>query len=474
MADAPLPTKLNTSNTKTVYESESLALVTNFDLQTAVLVEFSSRDINCNAIEKISYKGSDHEGRPIRRWGSDNNLPFYREQVVSDNNIVPSLLQTKRDINYGTGLFAYKLEEVSDGGKINIKEVPMPPEAKEFFEQNDIEEYLLAAFKSLAFHANIFTEMIRETGSDKITHIGIKECKYVRLGEQNDQGVVDKAYISGNWATGAHTKDGVTESDRKVHLLPIYNKKEDEGQQKHFILHTGDTFLNDGYYNSPTWWSSRAWIELANAIPEFHQANIRNGYTIRFHIKVPKGYFYTAPTSDADDALKKAKEQAVTKKEGFMKMVNDVLAGAKNAGRALFTEFDLQQAVGSQYPGITIEPINVDIKDKALLELYDKSNTANISAQGIHPTLANIETQGRLSSGSEIRNAFIMYLAIKTPIPRMIVLKAINLVKKINKWPKDVFFGFGDTEITTLDESPTGMKEDAVVVPSKGEDEEKA
>lgn len=442
---------------------KGLAESSEFLLANQAIIEFSDiRDVSCNDVAKISYKGNKN-GYSIRLWGRDNSLPQFREQVVAENNIVPTLLQTKRDITFGTGLFAYKNLEVSDEGKINIEEVPMPEMAEAFFDAVDIDDYLLEAAKSLFLHSNIFTEAIRSNKGD-ITWIGHQDCKYVRLGEQNRKGKIEKAFISGAWATTPYAKEGVTEFDREVFPLPLYDSKL---KQPHFILHTGDRFFNDGYYNSPGWWGSLGWIQLANAIPIFHQANIDNGYTIRFHIKVPKDYFYTSPASDSIEALKSAREEEVRKKAEFMEMVNGVLAGKKNAGRALFTQFDLTAALGSQFPGITIEPINVDIKDKALLELFEKSNTANISSQGIHPTLANIETQGRLSSGSEIRNAFIMYLAIKTPIPRRILLKVIDLVKRENGWPQDIFYAFGDTEITTLDESPTGIKEDAAVIPEK-------
>ncbi|MEO7176717.1 MAG: hypothetical protein ABIV51_12450, partial [Saprospiraceae bacterium] len=96
------------------------------------------------------------------------------------------------------------------------------------------------------------------------------------------------------------------------------------------------------------------------------------------------------------------------------------------------------------------------------LKLYDKSNQANISGQGIHPVLANIETAGKLSSGSEIRNALIMYITIKAPNPRAILLKPFELVKKLDKWDADIFLGFKDVEMTTLDENPKGSQDASI------------
>ncbi len=439
--------------------SPHLGMITMAD--TSIAVSFSNpREISQGCIEKISYKGQS-KGMPIRMWGLKNDLPQFREQVVADNNIVGTLIQTKRDLLIGTGLFAYKKVFESDGGKVNIVEVPTPDVAKEFFDLVDIDTYLLDAAKDLLFHSNIFTEYIRTKGGD-IHSMRIKECKYTRLSEQNSRGVIEKALISGAWATGEYQKDGVTEFDREVSMVPMYDPTKD---QPHFMLHTGDRMFNDGYYNSPTWWGDLAWIEVSNVIPIFHQSNIMNGYTLRYHIKIPKNYFYNAPVG-IDDPLAetKARDEELSKRQEFMTNMNNLFAGKYNTGRAIFTQFDINETLGKEYPGISIEAISADLKDQALLALFDKSNTANISAQGIHPTLANVETAGKLSSGSEMRNAYNGYIAVKTPTPRKILLKAIDLVKKINKWDPDIYFGFGDTALVTLDESPTGTQKDVTSV----------
>jgi hypothetical protein len=448
--------------------SKDLSLFT-FDNGTAALLSFSdSRQVSIGSCQKISYRGSAKGGEQIRYWGKKNDLPQFREQVVGDNNIVGSLIQTKRDIYTGTGLYAYRVDFKSDGGKRNITEVQIPDEAQEFFDRVDIDGYHLDAAKDLIFHSNIFTEFVRTKGGD-IHSMKISECKYTRLGEQNKRGIVEHAYISGAWAlSGEHQKDGMTDFDREVIRVPLYNP-EGKGQPK-FILHTGDRLFNDGYYNSPSWWGSLNWIELANNIPIFHRSNIMNGYTIRFHIQIPKNYF-KQPVQGVDpsaDALKKANDEEARRRSEFMENMNSMLSGMMKAGRAIFTTYDIIEAMGGkEMPGIKIDPITVDIKDEALLKLFEKSITAVATAQNLHPTMANYDTAGKLSSGSEMRNAYNMYLATKTITPRRILLQALNLVKKINKWDPDIHFGFGDTELVTLDENPSGKEEDVATTPDE-------
>lgn len=433
----------------------------------AALVTFSRYEDTTSKTEPISKSGT-KGGFKIRFWGTKNNLPQFREQLVMRNNIVPALLKTKRDITFGTGLFAFKKKFKSDEGKPNIEEVETPDDVQTFFDDVSIDDYLLDALKNMFLHANVFTEVIMSTDGKKVARILCKDCKYVRLGEMDDDGKITKAYISGNWA-GRNYKSENTDDITELPLIRIGVDEIDyTNLPPHFIMMTGDNFFNDGYYNSPDWFSGRTWIEVSNAIPLFHQNNIANGYTFRFHIKIPKGYFSKRPIGEGIDAIKNAEKDEAAARDAFLKGVNDIFSGVEGAGRTVWSQYDVNAMIGAQYPDIKIEPITYDMKDKSLLELFEKSNSANVTGQGLFPVLAGIEIAGKLSSGSEIRNAFTLWLAIKTPVARRTVLKPINFIKKINGWDKSIHYAFGDTVITTLDDDPTGIKDRSAVMPDAG------
>lgn len=333
----------------------------------------------------------------------------------------------------------------------------MPKDVKEWMDRNHIAHYFRAASKNFFFHANTFTEMIQARGYEKIASIESKECRHMRAEMHDDSGIIQNYFYSMHWAPkkGSNKRKNSIEKIPGYH--PLYHKKL---PGKKFIYHTGDELLSDDYYFEPTWWGGKEWISTANAVPRFHNANLRNGYTLRWHIEYPKDYFDSSPAvANSKEDIKKSQDKRKTRKREFIRQVNEMLAGYENAGRALFTSYEINRALGKDFPGIKITPLKADIKDDALLKLFEKSNQANISAQAIHPTLANIETQGKLSSGSEIRNAYNMYLAIKTSVVRDILLEPINLVKKINKWPEDIHFGFRDIELTKLDDNKEAKQE---------------
>lgn len=444
-------------------ETQQLSPDTYFLPGSAALLTFSRStpevtDRAGNGGKKMQITYGKDQTAEIWTWGKKNILPQEREALVLDNNIVPELMATKRDITVGGGLMCYK--EVFVEGKRTIEEVEMPAAAKAWLESladrnggQDIDSYLLKCCRNLIYHANTFTEFVRTKGKDLFS-MQAMEARHLRPEKMGLKGEVANWYWSGNW-----------KEFRKEEYVPkrIPAYLGEAAKQPKFIMHCMDDVLSDEYLGIPTWWGGRAWIECANAIPIFHINNLRNGYTIRWHIEIPKDYFFEA-TSGAMAMKEKtdAKDRESKAKQEFLGKLNAFLAGQEQAGRALITDYELNRAAGKEFPGIKVTPLNVDLKDKALLELFAASNDANISAQGIHPTLAAIQTQGKLSSGSEIRNAFAMYVAIKTPVKRAILLKPIQYVHRVNKWGDGIKWGFRDIEITKLDENPAGQQQVAV------------
>lgn len=400
----------------------------------------------------------------IMTWGKDNNLPQVREELVTGNNIVPALIERKRNILTGSGLMAFekRYEKQPDGSMRKvIEEVQMPTESEEWFAGNgwtngaNFFDYLDDASGELVKHSLLIPEVVRLKGG-KIGSVEVKECKYMRAGKKN-AGRIEQWYWSGHWGKNLR---GSQIEEKKTVPIPVY--KGEDAKQAKFILTMGDFLFNDGYYPIPTWWGSKDWIEMANGIAPFHKANLTNGYNIRWHVKMPAQYFldyekYQACVKGSDEEKQLLKD-AEDKKQAFMDDVNEYLAGVANAGRALFTEFVVEEA-GKVWPGIEIIPLNYDMKDEALLKLFELSQKTSMAAQGVHPTLANIETQGRLSSGTEIRNAFLMWLIINTEKPRRHMLAVLDLVKKANGWPTNVFYGIRDYELSALATDPSGMQE---------------
>ncbi len=403
----------------------------------------------------------------IMTWGKNNDLPQVLEDLVTNNNIVPALMATKRNILVGNGLMAYteRYQAAADGSLERIQEeVQIPEQVKAWLDGEDWEngsnfyEYLDAAAGELMKHSLLIPEFVRyKRDGQKIKSLEVKECKWMRAGRKVD-GRIIRWYWSGHWSK--RTRRIIPDEDRKIVPLDVYAGE--TRKQEKFILPMGDYLFNDGYYPIPTWRGSKDWIEMANFIAPFHKANLQNGYNIRWHCEIAADYFldYEAYNLCATDEEKaKVLKTAQEKEQAFMDDVNEFLAGIANAGRTVWTKFEFDKQLGKEYPGVKIKALEYDMKDEALLKLFTHSNTANMSSQGLHPTLANIETAGKLSSGTEIRNAFLMWLIINTHNPRKKMLRPLELVKKVNGWPKDIHYSIRDYELTALSTDPAGMKQ---------------
>ncbi len=415
------------------------------DHQTLITFSCDSRE-DIGKVEKVN-----GTNRKIKKWGSKNDLPLFRDQLIMKNNIVGQLIATKADILLGQGLVAYK--EVFKDGTKQKEFISIPNEVSTWMEENEIwEQYFEPAALNYYKQANVFTEF-RKDGNGKVKDIRCMDSKYMRICQKLNGRIKFFAYCS-DWSNpgSGHNKEEVT----------IINAYEPNSKKAKFIIHVGDKAIHDGYYYHPTYWGGDEWIELSNMIPIFHKHNIKNGYTIRFHIKFPPNYFVNKAKLSAagqdSDLINKCYEEAEKAKKDFLDKFNKIMAGEVNAGRTIHS-VKVFNKLTKQYEGIEIEEVKYEMKDESLLKLFESSNNANVAAQGIHPSLASIQTQGKMSSGSEIRNSFLFYIITKTWRARNTILKPFLIALKENGWhDPSIKYTFEDFMMTTLDDDKSGKK----------------
>lgn len=392
----------------------------------------------------------------IKFWGRNNALPQEREAILQANSIAPQMIASKREITLGQGLELVKV--IYEDGKKKFEPVAWPAQIQEWFDRVEIwDNYLEPAANDFYKHAMSFPELVRSKDRKSIASIKVLEACDIRAQEQDKQGFIPNYVYSKYWTSRRSKEASFTR-------IPNY-LGEDKAQLK-FIYPLADKLFFNGYYSSPAYWGGKTWIKTANIIPVFHESNMNHGYSIRFHIQIPRNYFQdktaiAAAQAKGGDDLKAYENAEKSRRDEFINKINKWLSGALNAGRAIFTFYDFNQAFQKQFPGVIITPIKVDLKDEALLKLYDKTNEALISAQGLSPIVAGIQTQGKLASGAEIRNAFNSFILFKAPLPRRQILKPINLIARVNGWDKLIKhpyeIRFEDKHISKLDDDKSGV-----------------
>ena len=397
---------------------------------------------------KQSIAGATYE---VMMWGKGNDLPVQREGLLTDNNICGALLTTKRSMLTGAGLYAYT-ERFESGARI-VEEVAMPTQIKEDLARADIKTYLREAAGEIVKHAGLPVELLSDRGgTGKIAGLKVQPCRRMRMARRTARGTVD-TFLWGSWKGQA----GPRKSHEETKIIPRYDPRSDKVSARSMMWQQDELFT-DGYYAIPYWWGAWEWIDLANRIPRFHLNNLSNGFNIRYHIEVPDNYFKKS-TSAAQESLADAQKAEKKAKADFIDLLNNFFRGVTNAGRVLVTTYQMNVLAAKEFPGVKINVIDNKLQDDAMLKLFDSSNTANISAQAIHPTLAAIETAGKLSSGSEIRNAYKLWLAIHSHWPRDMMMNPVLEMGRRNGWPTDVLLGIKDVELATLDDEPSGKTE---------------
>lgn len=441
---------------------------THFHEQTGTIIQFhydvrgkgSNMVANPDVGEIIKAQGAD---KKIKSWGSDNYLPKRRDDMLMYSNIVGELISTKRDLLIGQGLTCYR-EVYDESGTKSKHYEPIPSHIRSWIKDRRwMSQYLNKAVLSYFKHGNIFVE-VTLAKDRSVYSMKVHDCRYVRAVEK-EKGVIPGYYICADWQMAVDKKDN------PVYYLPALPEIGDKGKYPdRFMIHLGDETFYDGYYYHPTYWGGEEWIDLANNIPVWHKANLQNGYSPRFHIKIPKDYFLDKQTF-ASATTEEAKSKCITASEQaqreFLDKMNKFLSGMDKAGRAVYTIEDFSPIMKG-YVGISIEEIKYDMKDDALIKLFEASNQANISAQGFPPILAGIENQGKLSSGSEIRNLLSYFIISKLPRRRADILMPFLLMLDINGWADDeLFWTFEDVHITKLDDNKSGnsstTEDDAII-----------
>jgi capsid portal protein len=371
-------------------------------------------------------------------YGPRNDEPNDIMSLVLENNLNQGILKTKVDFIVGRGIKAYKQVVDSATQKRDIQ--LYTGEWDQWLVSNEFDDIARRVATDLMWFNNAFVEVIK-TNDGRVYSVRHVDATTVRSGAIDNKGIVRDMYVCHNWAKPIYD----TKNPNKDNVIKVAAWHPGCNETK-FIIHLKEYVPGYPYYPPPSWIGCRDYINLANQIPAFHASALRNGYHLKYHIVVPQGYL------DGYEAKERAKVKAELREQ-----MDAFLSGTTNAGKA-FISF-AQKLDGQTFEEWKIIPLENKLNDSAYTMLFAQTNTAIISGHGIDPTLCGIETQGKLSSGSEKRIAAQIHQSWKTVIPRSIILKVLKIVKGLNQWPDDLLFAFEDTEITTLEKNPMGTQQ---------------
>lgn len=401
--------------------------------------------------------------RGVVPWGSDNDRPANIITKVGKNPVLSSGMLFNIQMGYGSGIVAGRWSY--EGGKHVFTPVTDNADVNRFFEENDINGYLLEQLTDMNFFFNIFPEIILSQDK-KIVQLSSKEAAFSRWEEMNEKGIIENHFYSAYWNPNDPKKTVVTPvlnrhnplRDLRVRMgveKDINGKTVTKPDNYRFIVPVNFPTPGRSYYQKPYWYAviESGWYDYAQKIPEFKNALMDNQMTIKYHVELSSDYFTKIFAEEGIDTDEKKK--ARIKKE--YDNLNAFLSNTKNTGKSVIS-FVSYSPDGKELRRMKITPIENNFKGGEYVE--DSEEASNILSYGIgvHPSLIGSSPgKSKTINGTEARELFIIKQALMRPL-RDRLLMPLYLVKNFNGWDSTLAFDIPNIELTTLD-TGTGSQE---------------
>jgi hypothetical protein len=408
-----------------------------FVLQNAVL-ELKPRDASFG-VGNVYMAENDY--LPHVRWGANDNEPNVINALIQKNNQVRGQLEALRDIIYGTGLKFFR--RVATEGKIHLE--PVYDEAVEQWAyETDLHRYIVASINQMTHTANRFTRWVWDVQRGWF-RLEVSDGFMTRVGRPTT-GRISEYHVNPYYG-----EVGMYRADDTQRISKFEPHNTDANVARIVTMHHSKIDIpGNPYYSYPAWWCAQSWIELANLIPVFHYNGIKNGYNIKYLIRMPRDYFDYEGKRQLD-------EKTVKKKwENFSEKLNSWMAGEKQVNKTMLIKY-LRGADGKMADNVEVTPLKNEMSDSAYSEVWSMANQSIANAMGLLPTLAGVNPGKGNDSGSQIRVMAEFQQGHRTAVVRNAILEDVRHCL-IAMGRRDIIPMFADVQLTTLDVNPTGQQ----------------
>lgn len=389
----------------------------------------------------------------ISYWGLTNNFP---QEVIDDIRKDPDLgtmIGKQAALLYSGGLVFGTIEEGENGSErlVPLTDKVMAATIRTWLRRTNINRYLMEASRDLYTFFNVFPELTLARDRSSILQLSVHAAEECRWQMQNPKtGLVDWCYINAQWNKGARPDSALT---KIVPVLDPYYAPADslrnDKRGLNYIYPTSVPTPGNKHYQLADWNAIRSsgWLEVSQLIPKFKKALLKNQTVIKYHIQISDQYWKLA--FDNWDTMT-AEAKAAEKKELLTKIQN-VLAGADQAGKNFWSVFRSDLVQGKDNDLIKITALDDKIKDGQYLEDGKDASVYKMAAVGLHPALiGTMPSTGLGAAGSDIREAFNLHM-LTNRAQQDLILDPLYVIAEYNGWPSDIEFRFRNTLMNTLD-----------------------
>lgn len=419
--------------------------------------------------EPVNFRttGDKGEDRPTNNrewieWGIKDNYPDEIEDINSKEPVSSRCLDFKTKALLGQGLFWYR-KSFQDGKEYHEAvdmNTPEMSDIKRFCDASNIDSVVRDLALDYEWWNMCYSELIKGATGEKFVKMSRLDAAYCRVSPKGTDGRSPKVYVSTKFGQTNPLDKDITEIDSIDFDDPLKYKK---AVYRHFRNSSRRI-----YYPKASWHSTFGALDLALEAFQWIRSNLNNSKNIKYIVKVPWNYFLSRFRIEDFDNDRDAWIQAIKADEiRLYTEMDKVLSGAENAMKSFNTKYGTDSE-GEMIEEFKIEPLTVDTQHDAWLPLYDTTTAAICSGHGVSPVLASIIISSSMgaSHGSTIREYFNFYTQFETTISRNVVLESLNFVKVQNNWPVDIYPGFRNIILETLDHNKSGVRTEGEANPT--------
>lgn len=375
------------------------------------------------------------------RWGFGDNQPNLMRKLITRNTMVRPLLESLRDMIYGSGVGFFK-RAVDAKGQPQL--IPYTDALlDEWSEATELQDYFISAINQRVDTANVFTRWEYDP-RDNWFKLSVSDSFSTRIGAM--AGRTGEYHV--NPYFGHFPSFISSDTDR----IKAFNRLDWEYNKARTVTisHAKENIAGQPHYAFASWWCAQDAIELANLIMAFHKNGILNGYNIKYLIRMPQDYF--------DSQGGRSVEAKDTKKRwsDFSDNLSKWLAGTDNVNKSMLIKY-LRGTDGKMLDNVDVVPLKNEMSDDAYDKVWQTAHQSIANSVGILPTLAGVNPGKGNDSGSQIRVMADFQSEYRTPIHRYLTLKPINQHLKFMGY-KDVVAAVKGVQLTTLDVDPNGKQ----------------
>ncbi|MEP7375536.1 MAG: hypothetical protein ABI675_19480 [Chitinophagaceae bacterium] len=395
--------------------------------------------------------------RPWADWGTTNDLPIKMAKDIEECGVLSAGLDGKARIATGKGPAPFLLVNVDNDGKEELEYVK-DPEIQDWFEMNDSFNFSFLSSYDLFSYGWSPTQMMLSRDRTKINRIKRTDVVTARLERKSKiSGEIEGLYLNADWQCN------YTYPSEYIKRVPVLAEG---GELQDLLGRTGayefaiiNRQLRNGkqYYPPPLWYSTKAWVDIAKAIPAMKMAMFNNQMTIKYVVTISQNYWTRIHKTWA--SMTSTQRQDII--DNKLDEIDKYLAGNENQYKSIFANSYIDPVTKTETADIKIDVLDDKVKDGKLLPDGSAATSEILFALMINPALFGAGTpEGSYSKnpgGSNIREAYMVQIMMLESERRMNA-RPLNIVKHYNGWAKRLetaekrlVFRYPSGLLTTLD-----------------------